>query len=63
MLDLTGCLLFLMKRAAQIVNQADNEQVQTMMNGQHCRRKAPGCVPHDIGDPGQWHCQLEGECH
>ena len=26
----------------------------TMMNGRNCRRKVPGCVPHDIGDPGEF---------
>ncbi|XP_068685354.1 non-lysosomal glucosylceramidase-like isoform X1 [Montipora capricornis] len=36
---------------AQAVNKADTQVTLTMMNGRNCRRKVPGCVPHDIGDP------------
>ena len=39
---------------ALAVNQTDTQVMLTMMNGRNCRRKVPGCVPHDIGDPGEF---------
>lgn len=38
---------------AQTVNQTDTQVMLTMMNGRNCRRKVPGCVPHDVGDPAE----------
>ncbi|EDO31657.1 predicted protein, partial [Nematostella vectensis] len=38
---------------AHAVNVSDNQVVMTMMNGHYCRKKVPGCIPHDIGDPSE----------
>ena len=38
---------------AQTVNQTDDQCMLTMMNGRSCQRKIAGCIPHDVGDPGQ----------
>ena len=37
---------------AQTVNQTDDQSILTMMNGRNCQRKVAGCIPHDVGDPG-----------
>lgn len=52
------CMVCLICPLAQTVNQSDNEIWMTMMNGHYCKRKVPGCIPHDIGDPGKRHYSL-----
>lgn len=52
-IDLFDYVVFKFQLTAQTVNQTDNQLTLTMMNGRNCQRKVAGCVPHDVGDPGQ----------
>lgn len=39
--------------AATSVLDTDSEIRIMMMSGAKAYRKVPGCVPHDVGDPGK----------
>jgi len=43
------CILF---HSATSVLDTDNDTRVMMMSGLKAFRKVPGCVPHDVGDPG-----------